>query len=430
MDLTSLLVRAAAARPHVLVAAMPGATAVRLAAEDQLRRRGWPAALTPADTDILLVAGLPAPDIAGAVEAAWAAVPAPRARARAVYAGDVATALDDARAELAAAVPRRRADTTPSGTAPDERHVPGNPEAMSSTDHGHPAKHMHPMDHDAPIVPGPHDTHGGQHGHDMSDMGMEMPGGLPMADRGQDRDGLTLDQLHVPLGPLLPDWPAGLVIRLTLQGDVIQHAEAMAIGLAAEPASFWTEPWRRAAAGEPVTTATAARWRAAAYLDSLARFLSVAGWDAAAASARALRDEALGDGPAPGLELAMRRLARRVARSRVLAWSTRGTGLLLSGGGVAPGTGIPALAASDATARYRGWCHELSTAAAAFGDASPLDPAVLPPPRGGPDGMRALLAALPRLLEGAEFAAARLIVASLDPDLGALASPVGAGHGH
>jgi hypothetical protein len=170
------------------------------------------------------------------------------------------------------------------------------------------------------MVPGPHDTHGGEHGHDMGDMGMEMPGGLPMADRGPDRDGLTLDQLHVPLGPLLPDWPAGLVVRLTLQGDVIQHAEAEVMGLAAEPASFWTEPWRRAAAGERVTAATAARWRAAARLDSLARFLSVAGWDAAAASARALRDEALGDGPAPELGPPVKRLARRVARSRVLAW--------------------------------------------------------------------------------------------------------------
>lgn len=373
MGLSSLLVRAGAARPHVLVAVMPGATAVRLAAEVQLRLRGWPAALTPATADILLVAGLPAPDIADAVEAAWAAIPAPRARAHAAQADDIAAALDVARAELAVTVPRRHADAIPVGAA---------------------------------------------------------QGGLPMADRAQDRDGLTLDQLHVPLGPLLPDWPAGLVIRLTLQGDVIQRAEAEVMGLAAEPGSFWAGPWRRAAAGEPVTTATAARWRAAACLDSLARFLSVAGWDAAAAAARALRDDALGDGPAPGLEPAVRRLARRVARSRVLAWSTRGTGLLPSGEAVTPGTGVPALAPSDATARYRGWCHELSTAAAAFGDASPLDPAVLPPPRGGPEGMRALLDALPRLLEGVELATARLIVASLDLDVDGLASPVGAGHGH
>ena len=62
--MTGLLVRAGAARPHVLVAAMPGGAAMRLAAEEQLRRRGWPAALSPADADVLLVAGAPAADIA------------------------------------------------------------------------------------------------------------------------------------------------------------------------------------------------------------------------------------------------------------------------------------------------------------------------------------------------------------------------------
>jgi hypothetical protein len=68
VGVTGLLVRAGAARPHVLVAAMPGGAAVRLATEDQLRRRGWPAALSPADADVLIVAGAPAADIAAAVE--------------------------------------------------------------------------------------------------------------------------------------------------------------------------------------------------------------------------------------------------------------------------------------------------------------------------------------------------------------------------
>jgi len=78
VGVTGLLVRAGAMRPHVLVAAMPGGAAVRLAAEAQLRRRGWPAALSPADADVLLVAGAAAADIAAAVETTWAAVPAPR----------------------------------------------------------------------------------------------------------------------------------------------------------------------------------------------------------------------------------------------------------------------------------------------------------------------------------------------------------------
>jgi hypothetical protein len=280
-----------------------------------------------------------------------------------------------------------------------------------------------------------HDMPGMDMGHMDMDMDMGTPAGLPMARRGEDRDGLTLDRLHVPLGPFLPDWPAGLVIRLVMQGDVIQQAEAEAAGLAAGTASFWTEPWRRAAAGEPVTTGAAARRRAAAHLDSLARFLFVAGWDGAAATARVLRDDALGSGRAPGLGPAVRRLARRVGRSRVLAWSTRGMGTLLPGEAAAAGMSVAALSdGGDVTARYRRWCGELSGAAAVFDDASPLDPAVLAPPRGRADGTRApsaaLLAALPRLLEGAEFAAARLIVASLDPDLDEVSPAVGAGHGH
>jgi hypothetical protein len=164
--------------------------------------------------------------------------------------------------------------------------------------------------------------------HDMGEMDTGMPGGLPMAERGEDRDGLKLDRLHVPLGPVLPDWPAGLVVRLVLQGDVVQHAEAGAVGLVEGAGSFWTEPWRRAAAGEPVTTGVAARRRAAAHLDSLGRFLAVAGWDDAAAAARALRDGTAGSTPVSALGPAVRRLAARVARSRVLAWSTRGAGTL------------------------------------------------------------------------------------------------------
>jgi hypothetical protein len=204
VDVTGLLLRAGATRPHVMIAAMPGGTDVRLTAEEQLRRRGWPVALTPADADVLLIAGIAAADIAGAVEAAWAAVPAPRARAHATRPDDVAPALDAARAELASAADQRR-----------------------SASARHPGNHR---EHD-------------------------------MADRAEDRDGLKLDQLHVPLGPLLPDWPAGLVARLTLQGDVVQHAEAAAVGLAAAAASFWAEPWRRTSAGDPVTTGAAARRR-------------------------------------------------------------------------------------------------------------------------------------------------------------------------
>lgn len=376
MDVTGMLLRAGGSRPHVLIAAMPGATEVRLAAEEQLRRRGWPRALTPADTDVLLVAGTAEGDIADAVRAAWAAVPAPRVRADAARPGEVSAVLDAARAGLTNAAAQRRAAANGSGNA-----------AEGANGHG---------------VRNGHDAGQAQQGHGTGGMGM--PGGLAMADRGADRDGLKLDQLHVPLGPVLRDWPAGLVVRLTLQGDVVQQAEAGFIGVPAAGGSFWAEPWRRAEAGEPVSAGEAARRRVAAHLDSLGRFLAVAGWDGAAAAARRLRDEALSGAPAGRLRPAAGRLAARVARSRLLAWSTRGIGLV----GRDDVAGHPG---GDVTARYRCWCEEAAELAGRVDDTSPLADSGIDPPRGGQH-----LELLPGLLQGAEFAAARLIIASLDPD--------------
>jgi hypothetical protein len=401
VDLTGALLRAGAARPHVLAVTMPGAAAVRLAAEEQLRRRGWPAAMTPADADILLIAGNAVASLAEAAEAAWQAMPAPRARAAATHPGHVAAALDTARARLG---DRAVQQVLAAGARPGPAHH-GGADRHEGMDHGH----------------------GGG--------GMEMPGGLPLADRGDDRDGLRLDQLHVPLGPVLPDWPAGLVLRLTLQGDVVQHAGAEVLG--GDGCSFWDEPWRRAAAGEHVTTAEASRRGAAAHLDSLGRFLAVAGWDAAALAARRLRDDVLAGAPSGRLRRDAGRFARRVARSRVLAWLTGGLGVLTAAEAAAAGVTGPALrAGGDVTARYRRWCAALEAAVATFDDGSPLGADGPEPPRGhARDGLApsaGLVAVLPRLLEGTELAAARLIVASLDPDLDQLpaGAETGAGHGH
>ena len=446
MDLTGALLRAGATRPHVLVATVPGATAVRLAAEEQLRRRGWPAAMTPADADILLVAGDAVAPLAEVVEATWQAMPAPRARAAAARPGEVRAALGASRVRLgdraaqqalAATGPGRRPlrHRGPDGHRPDadtghhghdsgggdhdhgqgdEDHAHGGGAGQKDESEGHGHGSMN-HGHEAGGGPG----HGGG-GHDHAAGGMEIPGGLPMADRGDDRDGLRLDQLHLPLGPVLPDWPAGLVLRVTLQGDVIQEAEPEVLG--GGGGSFWDEPWRRAAAGEHVRTAEASRRAAASYLDSLGRFLAVAGWDAAAVAARRLRDEVLAGAPPGRLRRDAGRFARRVAGSRVLAWLTGGLGVLSAAEAAAARVAGPALrAGGDVTARYRQWCADLAGAAGSFDDASPLRPAGLAPPRGpatyGGVPSAGLVAVLPRLLAGTELAAARLIIASLDPDL-------------
>ncbi|MGY1708202.1 hypothetical protein ACI8AC_01680 [Geodermatophilus sp. SYSU D00758] len=215
--------------------------------------------------------------------------------------------------------------------------------------------------------------HGGMDHGGMDHGGMEIAG-LPMAQTGPDRDGLELDVLSVNLGPVLPAWPTGLVLRAEVQGDVVTGAELS-----------WTDDPAPAADPEPQRLA----------LDRLARLLEVAGWSAAARDARRARD-GLGSAD-PDRVVAAGALAaaltRRVRRSRTLAWSLRGAGRPAD----EPGDGVLDL--------VRDWC------AAATGDA--------PPPAGAP------LDELAGRLEGAELGSARLLVAARAP----APVPVGADRG-
>lgn len=220
--------------------------------------------------------------------------------------------------------------------------------------------------------------------------GTDLPGGIPMAGRESDRDGLMLDVLHVPLGPVLPDWPAGLVVHTTLQGDIVTAASPEMTGAPGDavgdagPGGFWAHRPRARAA------------------DSCARLLAVAGWDDAAAGARRIRD-ALLDGPEGehgGPRRAVTSWARRVRRSRVLRWSLAGIGR------VPEEAGPPAHLRGDTLDRLHRW----------------LDVVEHGPGRGntGPEAeaeaTRWTLDVLPGLLTGAELAVARLTVAGFDPD--------------
>ncbi len=333
MGLTSLLVRVGARRPHVLLVPTAGATGVRLAAEAELDRRGWPRAGSPANADLLVVAGRPGPRLGPVVDAVWEQVPEPRARVVVERAAETADLLDAGAVELAA-TPRR------------DPH------------------------------PDPPDHAGLSHGRD----GMEMPGGLPMADLGEDRDGLMLDRLHVPLGPILPDWPAGLVVRATLQGDVVQEAEAEFLDAPSND-PFWDREDGEGPTGH----------RAARELDGLARILGVAGWTHAAARAHRLRDGLLG-GRGVGAQVAD--LLRRVRRSRTLRWSLRGI--------------------NAGTVDVAGWVEHRAAAV----EAALADPRASQPTGAG----RVDSAELARLLVGAELAAVRLIVAAVDPQPASAAS--------
>src|SRR5260370_11130020 len=108
------------------------------------------------------------------------------------------------------------------------------------------------------------------------------------------------------------------------------------------------------------------------------------------------------------------------AQRRMLAWLTRGLGVLMPDDAAAARVGGPALrAAGDVTARYRRWCAELAEAAAALDDGSPLGAAGPEPPRGPLDDTRTPSAGLPpmlpRPLGRAELAAAPLSIPSRLP---------------
>ncbi|MEU4666103.1 hypothetical protein AB0F83_30615, partial [Micromonospora chalcea] len=280
MGLTrDVLARWAARRPHLLVAAVPGATGVRLAVEAHADRAGWPLAASPADADLLVVTGDPGTELTAAIDRVWDQVPGPRARTRITDPAGVPSAL-------AAAVARwagpggERTDTGPHA-APDQGPPAGEAPAAGRAGHrAHPGPGR-----EADDVRGA--SHGRRHGgsgrHDEGGHdGMSMPGGLMMAERADDRDGLRLDVLHLALGPVLADWPAGLAVELAVQGDVVQSANARVLP-PADPATV--RPYR-----DVDHPGLCRRRQVVAHLDSLGRLWAVVGWAAGAATARRLRD--------------------------------------------------------------------------------------------------------------------------------------------
>ncbi|MFF0579761.1 hypothetical protein [Streptosporangium saharense] len=345
MGLSGWLAGFAAACPRPMVVTAPHGTRSRLLVEAELSRRGWRHADAPAGTGLLVVCGTPADALSRAVEVVWTTVPAPGELVR--LRGDapperVAAALDEAVIRLA----RPRSPGTDTGETTD----------------------------------------------------------VPMAERGPDRDGLTLDRLRVPLGPVLTDWPAGLVVETVLQGDVIQRARVeVAGGLGGE--RFWDAPWLAALEGREVTRGEAARRLAASHLDSLGRLLAVSGWPGASARARRLRDRLLWERRDEEVRRDFPGFARAVRRSRTLGWVLRD---LPAARDPAPG---------GLLRRVGTWLDRTGLALRDLDDGRPLDDDEGPRGPVGGEPSRGLLAVLPELVTGADLAAARLVVAGLDPDL-------------
>ncbi len=293
-------------RPRVAVLASPERTSTGWRVEAAAASRGWPRAGSPADADVLVVVGDHATDLARACGLWWHHMTAPRSRVDISGEADHESGIDEL---LDAALVRlrdrdtQRAAATRTGEAAELLEQRRTPHGSADDQHG---------GHDV----GGHDM-GGHAGHDMGSVA-----GLSMASTGQDRDGLALDVLVHRWGPFLPGWPAGLVVRTTLSGDVVTSAVV-------EQGPSRPETFPR-----PVAVAHA-----------LVTVLDLAGWTEAA---KVLSHVPLARLDAIAPTGAEQRWLSRVRRSRTLRWALRDVAVVDD---------------QDAADRVAQWCEELLTGA-------------------------------------------------------------------
>ena len=370
MGLSDVIARTAAWNAHALVVEVPGSWRTRVMVERAVLGRGWRLAVSPADADVLVVCGEPGPGLSDALELVWHQMPGPRLRVEVRTYDEIGARLDDAHAGLLDTAHHRH----------DAQHRPAADLLVEQGEGGHEGMD-HGGGHEGMDHGGGHEgmDHGGGH-EGMGHGDMEMaPGGIPLAEGGEDRDGLEMDVLNVRLGPALPCWPAGLVLRCSLQGDVITSAQAELLD----------------GGGHREEDAEASVRR----VDAIASLLALAGWDDAAAEARAIRDAVLDGGGNEETRARLGRLARRVRRSWLLRWSLRGLRPLTEQD-VAQ-HGLPAEATGDTYDRLIGMLDRVVA-----GDAG----SVLSTDH------------VAHLVTGLDLATARLVIASLD------IQGLGAGH--
>lgn len=266
MGLRHYLARIAARRVHVLLAELPGHFETRVAAERLIAERGWVVALSPADADALLVIGAGGSSMNAVLDRVYDGLPGPRARAAVDDGATVSSALDEIHTDL-----------LDESAQQQDAARRGAPVAMAHTEGG---------GHEG----GGHEE-GGHGEHQMA------PSGIPLAEGAEDRDSLEMDRTHLFLGPVLPLWPAGLIVRCTLHGDTVMDVEVLA-----------TPPVSEERSGV----------RAARRADAAVDVLLLSGADRAAERLRGLRDQCLRP------EMDMVRLEeerRRLDGYRLLRWT-------------------------------------------------------------------------------------------------------------
>ena len=366
MGMREWLATRAVRATQVLLVECPGAWAVRVSTERAVAQRGWRITASPATADVLIVAGRPAGELAEVLDRLWGAMPGPRARLDIGAQTDIGTSLDEvaklltdlwAQAEDAAHRPNR-------GSSTGDQHGETAHAGHKGMDHSVDAGMQNDDDADT--------DHGGMDHGGMDHGGMEMaPDGIPLAEGSdEDRDGLEMDAVPVRLGPVLPHWPAGLVLDVTLHGDLVVDATAHLVD------------------DNDVNTAGSEEAAVARACDDVAALLDLAGWPDGATRARAARDGFL-DRREDSSAAILTDLRRRVAASRLLRWSLRGVGVLHPD--LVRELGLPEHLAGDCLERLNGL---LDRARDATGAPVPV-------------------ADLGQLVIGCDLAVARLVVASL-----------------
>lgn len=286
----------------------------------------------------------------------------------------------------------------------------------------------------------------GPYGQGGAGMTGGVPYGHPLPGWAEDRDGLKLDQLAFRVGPAFPPLPAGLILDVQVQGDVVQHATVgpnpfstgpdEAVRPAVRPAIFAT------ALRQPVRVADLELARARHHLSWAAGALRLHGL--VALGARVHRTAAdLGAQNTTDVAQIVRDLLRRrslraalsgvgamrdVAPPGLVARAAGATGDARTADPAYTGLGFEPLIGSggdDAWGRFRQRLGEAQQAvhlAATAGDrlrepGGPLEGPRGPLSTGVAAPSVALLAALPAVLEGLEWGDAMATVVSLDIDL-------------
>lgn len=269
-----------------------------------------------------------------------------------------------------------------------------------------------------------------------------VPYGRPMAGRAPDRDGLELDQLEVRVGPFFPAFPAGLVLHLKLQGDLIQEVQVGENPFRCRPPGGSSAVFH-SALSDSASIAVLEIARARHHLRWLAHMLRGHGLHALG-----LRTLELSRGIETDSVELVRRLGRWLERMRSLGWATADVGVLpqevarAAGGPVARAAGMTedtrsldpgylalgfeplVMQGGDARARWRQRLAEAVQAlelarragdhrTAVTGQVEGLRGRLTP---GGSSGT-SLLEALPTVLAGLEWGDAVTTVVSLDLDL-------------